>query len=96
MRYWDEDRAEWDDAEREFAVAHRRQPKWVVSRSLKEVGPHASLVTGDLAEAVRRLKAEHDGEIAVAGPRLAQSLTELGLIESPLTPSVSGPSRGRS
>ena len=30
---------------------------------------------------VRRLKAERDGEIDVAGPELAQSLTELGLID---------------
>ncbi|WP_199699109.1 hypothetical protein [Oleomonas cavernae] len=39
MRYWDEDRPEWNAAQREFAVAWRRQPKWVVSRSLKSVGP---------------------------------------------------------
>jgi hypothetical protein len=31
--------------------------------------------------ALRELKAERDGEIEVAGPDLAQSLTELGLID---------------
>jgi hypothetical protein len=31
--------------------------------------------------AIRELKAERDGEIEVAGPDLAQSLTELGLID---------------
>lgn len=81
MRYWDDDDPGWGEDEREFAVAHRRQPKWVVSNSLTEVGENASLLTGDLAEAVRRLKAGHDGEIAVAGPRLAGSLSELGLID---------------
>ena len=30
---------------------------------------------------MRKLKAERDGEIEVAGPVLAQSLTELGLID---------------
>ncbi|MGC1843237.1 MAG: dihydrofolate reductase, partial [Pseudolabrys sp.] len=35
MRYWDEDRPEWDAEERDFAAAWRSQPKWVVSRSLK-------------------------------------------------------------
>jgi riboflavin biosynthesis pyrimidine reductase len=30
---------------------------------------------------MRELKAERDGEIEVAGPDLAQSLTELGLID---------------
>jgi dihydrofolate reductase len=81
MRYWDEDRPEWDAAERDFADAWRRQPKWVVSRTLTSVGPNAALVAGDLETAVRRLKAEHDGEISVGGPVLAQSLTDLGLID---------------
>src|SRR5262249_37750728 len=40
MRYWDEDRPEWSDAEREFALAWRSQPKWVVSHTLKSVGPN--------------------------------------------------------
>jgi dihydrofolate reductase len=48
---------------------------------LKSVGPNASLVEGDLESAIRALKTERDGEIEVAGPGLAQSLTELGLID---------------
>ena len=47
MRYWDEDRPEWDAEERGFAAAWRSQPKWVVSRSLKSVGPNATLVEDD-------------------------------------------------
>jgi dihydrofolate reductase len=81
MRYWDDDHPEWDTAEREYAVAWRKQPKWVVSRSLKSVGPNATLVGDDLEGAIRKLKAERDGEIEVAGPALAHSLTELGLID---------------
>ena len=81
MRYWDDEHPEWGADERAFAEAWRRQPKWVVSRSLNEVGPNAWLVEGDLEGAVRRLKAERDGEIEVAGPDLARSLTELGLID---------------
>jgi dihydrofolate reductase len=81
MRYWDEDRPEWDAAEREFAAAWRGQPKWVVSRSLEAVGPNASLVEGDLEAAIRALKARLDGEIAVSGPELARSLTDLGLVD---------------
>lgn len=81
MRYWDEDHPEWGPAERDFAVAWRGQPKWVVSRSLKSVGPNATLVEGDIAAAIRRLKVEHDGEIDVGGPDLAASLTDLGLID---------------
>ncbi len=81
MRYWDDDHAEWGAAELDFAIAWRNQPKWVVSRTLKSVGPKARLVEGDLGGAIRALKAERDGEIEVAGPNLAQSLAELGLID---------------
>ena len=81
MRYWDDDHPEWDAAEHAFAAAWRNQPKWVVSRSLKSVGPNARLVEGDLEAAIRELKAERDGEIEVAGPNLAHSLTEFGLID---------------
>jgi dihydrofolate reductase len=81
LQYWDEDDPKWSVDEREFALAWRRLPKWVVSRSLKSVGPNATLVQGDLEAAIRALKAELVGEIEVAGPVLAQSLTDLGLID---------------
>ena len=81
MRYWDEDQADWDDSEHDFAAVWRGLPKWVVSRTLTSVGPNATLV-GDGVEAfVRRLKAESDGEFDVAGPELAGHLTDLGLID---------------
>lgn len=81
MRYWDGDHPEWEADEQAFAAAWRQQPKWVVSRSLTSVGPNATLVQDDLEGAVRELKAERDGEIEVAGPDLARSLTALGLID---------------
>jgi dihydrofolate reductase len=81
MRYWDEDPPEWTPELRDFAAAWRNQPKWVVSRSLKSVGPNATLVTGDVEAAIRALKDELAGEISVSGPELARSLTELGLID---------------
>jgi dihydrofolate reductase len=81
MRYWDDDQPEWSADEHAFASAWRAQPKWVVSRSLTSVGPNATLVAGDLEEAMRALKGERDGEIEVAGPNLARSLTDLGLID---------------
>lgn len=81
MRYWDDDLADWGADEQAFAAAWRKQHKWVVSRTLKSVGPNATLVGDDLASAISTLKAEREGEIEVAGPNLAQSLTELGLID---------------
>jgi dihydrofolate reductase len=81
MRYWDEDHPEWTAEHREFAVAWRKQPKWVVSRALKAAGPNATLISHDIEAALRELKAGRDGEISVSGPKLAQSLGALGLID---------------
>jgi dihydrofolate reductase len=81
MRYWDDDQADWGPAERDYAAAWRSNPKWVVSRSLKSVGPNATLINGDLEPAIRKLKAEREGLIEVGGPVLARSLTDLGLID---------------
>jgi dihydrofolate reductase len=81
MRFWDDDRPEWNAQERDFAAAWRRQPKWVVSRSLRSVGPNATLVQDDVEGVVRELRARLDGEVQVGGPELARSLADLGLID---------------
>jgi riboflavin biosynthesis pyrimidine reductase len=52
-----------------------------VSRSLKSVGPNATLVKDDVAAAIRGLKAQLDGVIELSGPDLAGSLTDLGLVD---------------
>ncbi len=82
MQYWDADQPGWGEDEHAFARAYRAMPKWVASRSLRGVGPHATLLTGDLAAAVARLKADHAGEIAMGGPVLAQGLAGTGLIDA--------------
>jgi dihydrofolate reductase len=81
MRHWDDDQPGWDAVKQEFAAAWRAQPKWVASRTLRSVGPNATLVGDDVEAFVRRLKAEVEGEIDVAGPELAGHLTDLGLID---------------
>jgi dihydrofolate reductase len=81
MRYWDDDLPDWDEAECEYAAVWRNQPKWVVSRSLKAVGPNATLVGNDVEGAIRALKARLGGEIEVAGPALAAGLAELGFVD---------------
>jgi dihydrofolate reductase len=81
VRYWDDDVADWDAQDRDFAAAWRSRPKWVVSSSLKSVGPNATLFADDVETVVRELKAQHAGEIHVGGPDLARTLTDLGLID---------------
>jgi len=81
MRYWDDDQPGWEAHAHDYAAAWRSQPKWVVSRSLESVGPNATLVADDVEAVIRRLKTDLAGEIEVAGPNLAQSLTKAGLID---------------
>jgi dihydrofolate reductase len=77
MRYWDEDRPEWNAAEQDYARAWRHQPKWVVSRRLTSVGPNATLIGEEVAAAISGLKARLDGDIEVSGPELAASLADV-------------------
>ena len=79
MRYWDQDDPDWTPALHEFAAAWRKEPKWVVSRTLTSVGPNATLVADDVEGTVRRLKQDLEGDLYVGGPVLAQALT--GLID---------------
>ena len=81
MRYWETPQPAWGEDHRAFAAAWLGQPKWVASRTLATVGPNATLVTQDVEGLARRVKAEVDGEIAVSGTVLAQSLGERGLID---------------
>jgi dihydrofolate reductase len=81
MRYWDVDQPDWDAGDHDFAAVWRAKSKWVVSRTLKSVGPNATLVRDDAGAFVRELKAKVDGEIDVAGAELAGGLTALGLID---------------
>jgi dihydrofolate reductase len=81
MGYWDKDQSDWDADEHEFAAVWRTKRKWVVSRSLKSVGPNATLVENDIEAVLRGLKAQLGGVIEVAGPNLVGSLTDSGLID---------------
>jgi dihydrofolate reductase len=64
-----------------FARTIDRAKKYVVSRTLDRVDWNAALVRGDLAQAVQQLKGEPGHGLYVAGLKLAQALTELGLID---------------
>lgn len=78
MRYWQDDQLGWGADEQAFATAWRKQPKWVVSQTLSEVGPNATLVPGDLGAVVVELKERLSGIVDVSGTMLAHSLGELG------------------
>ena len=77
MRYWDDERPEWDEDHRAYARAWRDMPKYVVTSTLAEVGPNAEILEGDAAHAIAELRARLDGQLEIAGPKLAGSVPEL-------------------
>jgi dihydrofolate reductase len=83
MRFWDtwDERPEASEVAIDFARAWRDTPKVVVSTTLRELGPNATLIASDIESAVTSLKSRTEGEIAVAGAGLATSLARLGLID---------------
>jgi dihydrofolate reductase len=66
---------------RPFARIIDAAKKYVVSSSLDRVDWNAELLCGDLGKAVQQLKREPGKGLFVAGVKLAQALTELGLID---------------
>lgn len=64
-----------------FARTMDAAKKYVVSSTLKQVDWNAELVRGNLRQAVLELKSKPGKGLFVAGAKLAQALTELGLID---------------
>jgi dihydrofolate reductase len=75
--------AAWPSREGEFADKFNAMPKYVVSSTLEEPEwTNSTVLKGDVAEEVARLKQEHDGDIVVHGSaRLVQTLIEHDLVD---------------
>jgi dihydrofolate reductase len=75
--------AAWPSREGEFADKFNSMPKYVVSSTLKDPEwTNTTVLAGDLAEEVGRLKREQDGDVVVHGsPQLVQALLDQGLID---------------
>lgn len=65
----------------DFAHIWRDMPKVVFSRTLESVGWNSRLERGDPVEVVRKLKAEIDGQLEVAGATLAAPIVQAGLVD---------------
>ena len=57
------------------------RPRQRPDATLTEVGPNATLVADNLERSLLEIKADHEGDIEVAGTVLAHSLAERGLID---------------
>jgi dihydrofolate reductase len=75
--------AAWPSREGEFADKFNTMPKYVVSSTLEEPQwNNSTVLNGDVAEEVARLKQEQDGDIVVHGSaRLVQTLIERDLVD---------------
>jgi dihydrofolate reductase len=73
----------WPQREGEFADKFNNMRKYVVSSTLKDPDwTNTTVIDGDLAEAVERIRAEHEGDVLVAGSaQLAQELLERDLVD---------------
>ena len=75
--------AAWPSRDGEFADKFNNMPKYVVSSTLEDPEwNNSTVLKGDLAKAVSKLKQEQDGDIVVHGsPSLVQSLLENDLVD---------------
>jgi dihydrofolate reductase len=73
----------WPSREGEFADKFNNMPKYVVSSTLTDPEwTNSTVLDGDVAENVSKLREEHDGEIVVHGSvQLVQALIEHGLVD---------------
>jgi len=75
--------AAWPSREGEFADKFNSMPKYVVSSTLGEPEwNNSTVLKGDVADEVGKLKQKHDGDIVVHGSaRLVQTLLEHDLVD---------------
>jgi dihydrofolate reductase len=75
--------AAWPSRDGEFADKFNAMPKYVVSSTLEEPEwNNTTVLKGDVAEEVAKLKQEHEGNIVVHGSaRLVQALLEHDLVD---------------
>src|SRR6266540_1679105 len=86
MDYWDTldiDDPRTPEIEREFATFWRQTPKYVVSRGRPELRANATLLEGNVVEAVRALKATDGPDLGLGcGADLLATLSEAGLVDT--------------
>ena len=73
----------WPSREGEFADKFNDMPKYVVSSTVRDPEwTNSTVLDGDLAEEVSKLREQHDGDIVVHGSaQLVQALVDEGLVD---------------
>lgn len=75
--------AAWPSRDGEFADKFNKMPKYVVSSTLEDPEwNNSTVLRGDVAEEVSKLRQDQDGDIVVHGsPQLVQALVEHDLVD---------------
>src|SRR6476469_6922949 len=75
--------AAWPEREGEFADRFNSMPKYVVSSTLRDPSwTNTTVLSGQVADAVRRLKKQESGDVVVHGScQLVQALIENDLVD---------------
>ncbi len=75
--------AAWPERDGEFAAKFNSMPKYVVSSTIDgSAWNNTTVLTGDLAEGVSKMKAAHGGDVVVHGSvQLAQALLDQDLVD---------------
>jgi dihydrofolate reductase len=75
--------AAWPSLEGDFADRFNSMPKYVVSSTLQDPEwTNSTVLSGDLADEVKRVRDEHDGDVVVHGSaQLVQGLLENDLVD---------------
>ncbi len=75
--------AAWPERDGEFAEKFNTMPKYVVSSTLRDPEwSNSTVLSGDVADEITKLKREQDGDIVVHGSRrLVQTLLEHDLVD---------------
>jgi dihydrofolate reductase len=83
MTYWftAEEDPDLVPVARDFAKRFKQAKHFVASRTLTEAGHGATLISDDVAAAVKKLKAGPGGDITVSGPDIASGLVRAGLVD---------------
>jgi dihydrofolate reductase len=65
----------------EYARIWKSKKKFVFSRTLSKAGWDFQVIKGNIAEEIRKMKAQPGGDMSVGGPDLASAFMRFGLID---------------
>ena len=79
--YWPTAGSDPEASVREYAAIWNALPKVVFSTTLPSVDWNSHLISGDVGDALTRIRSEFQGDLSVSGPTLAAEFIRRGLVD---------------